>query len=433
MTRQHLLAIIVLLFLAAAVAGAQPTRFAVIGDFGWTGTPESDVAALVHGWSPEFIVTTGDNNYDHGSALTIDANIGQYYHDFISPYTGTYGAGAAENRFFPCLGNHDWEATNAQAYLDYFTLPGIERYYDFVRGPVHFYSLDVDPHEPNGIDTASVQASWLKAHLGSDPEVWKIVYMHHSPFSSCSRHGSYPVLQWPYARWGASAVFSGHDHTYERIHHDGIPYFVNGLGGKSLYPFGTAVAGSQVRYNANYGAMLVDALTDSIVFQFITRAGVTVDRTVLYRKDTSEVSLTDSWNLLSLPMGGAKRPVGEIFPGATSAPFVFRDNDFQIVDSLEPGVGFWLKFPGAAVAHVAGDSLHSLSVPVQRGWNIIGGLPLPFPAAGAITSPPDILTTPFYGYRGLYEAADTLAPGAGYWVRASADGLLIMTLPAAQK
>src|SRR4051794_29076508 len=90
---------------------AQPkdtTRFAVIGDFGSAGKNEQAVAEMVDGWKPEFIVTVGDNNYTLGLAETIDANIGQYYHAYIGDYTGKYGAGSTENRFFPSLGNHDW-------------------------------------------------------------------------------------------------------------------------------------------------------------------------------------------------------------------------------------------------------------------------------------------------------------------------------------
>jgi hypothetical protein len=69
-----------------------------------------DVASQVKGWKPDFILTVGDNNYPKGAASTIDRNIGQYYHDFIYPCRGRYGAGAAINRFFPTLGNHRWRA-----------------------------------------------------------------------------------------------------------------------------------------------------------------------------------------------------------------------------------------------------------------------------------------------------------------------------------
>src|SRR4029077_2269178 len=70
------------------------TCFAIIGDYS-AGTPARDVSNLVKGWNPDFIITTGDTNYPDGQASTIDANIGQYYHEFISPYLGSYGAGSA--------------------------------------------------------------------------------------------------------------------------------------------------------------------------------------------------------------------------------------------------------------------------------------------------------------------------------------------------
>src|SRR4051794_92482 len=45
-------------------------RFAVIGDYGSAGSDEADVATLIRSWNPDFITTTGDNNYDAGCADT---------------------------------------------------------------------------------------------------------------------------------------------------------------------------------------------------------------------------------------------------------------------------------------------------------------------------------------------------------------------------
>ncbi len=224
-------------------------RFAVIGDYGIAGDRARDVSLLVKSWGVDFVITTGDNNYPNGAASTIDANIGQYYSDFIFPYTGSFGSTATRNRFFPSMGNHDWEAAGAAPYLTYFTLPGNERYYEFVQGLVHFFAVDSDPSEPDGISAGSVQGQWLQSRLAASTLPYRIVYMHHAPLSS-AQNGSHPTLQWPYRAWGASTVIAGHDHTYERIMHDGIPYFVNGAGGFSLYNFHTPVNGSAVRFNS---------------------------------------------------------------------------------------------------------------------------------------------------------------------------------------
>ncbi len=248
----------------------QVIRLAVIGDFGSGEQAEQDVAGLVQSWSPDFIITTGDNNYPDGAAETIDEHIGKYYHSYIHPYKGAYGEGADQNRFFPTLGNHDWRSINAGPYLEYFTLPGNERYYDVDLGFVHLFALDSDSNEPDGVGSTSLQGLWLQEKLRASDAAWKIVYMHHPPYSS-GTHGPVGWTRWPYALWGASTVISGHDHTYERILVDGIPFFVNGLGGGAIYSFENIMEGSQVRFNGNYGAMLIEATPDQLTFQFITR------------------------------------------------------------------------------------------------------------------------------------------------------------------
>src|SRR5688500_6312655 len=63
-------------------------RFAVIGDYGHVGQPQLDVSNRVKSWNPELVITVGDNNYPDGEASTIDANVGQYYSQFIAPYSG---------------------------------------------------------------------------------------------------------------------------------------------------------------------------------------------------------------------------------------------------------------------------------------------------------------------------------------------------------
>jgi tartrate-resistant acid phosphatase type 5 len=257
-------------------------RFAVIGDYGLAGQPAEDVAALVKSWQPDLILTTGDNNYPIGAAETIDENIGQYYHDYIYPYIGSFGEGAEINRFFPTLGNHDYGVLGAQPYFEYFTLPGNGRYYDFNWGPVHFFAVNSDSNEPDGFRRDSIQANWLKEGLADSDAIWKIVYMHHPPYSS-GTHGPVPWIQWPFTDWGATAVLSGHDHTYERLSIDGLPYFVNGLGGGPRYAFQSLHPGSQVRFRDDYGAMLVEADESQVVFQFITRRREIVDTFTISR------------------------------------------------------------------------------------------------------------------------------------------------------
>ncbi len=260
--------------------GTPALRFAVIGDYGIAGTQARDVSLLVKSWKVDFIVTTGDNNYMNGSAVTIDSNIGQYYADFIFPYHGGFPSSAVQNRFFPTLGNHDWETPGATPYVDYFTLPGNERYYDVVRPSLHLFMIDSDAHEPDGISPTSTQGAWLQQRLAASASPFRFVFMHHAPFSS-GPNGSTAALQWPYRTWGASAVVASHDHTYERVVRDGLTYVVNGAGGYGLYQFGPPVAGSLVRYNADHGALLVEVVASGASFKFVNRSGTVIDSFVV--------------------------------------------------------------------------------------------------------------------------------------------------------
>lgn len=257
---------------------AAAVRFAVIGDYGEAGPAEAEVAQQVAEWAPDFIITLGDNNYPNGRATTIDDNVGQYYHAFIAPYVGRYGDGADINRFFPSLGNHDWRAPGATPHLEYFNLPGNERYYDFRWGPVHLFALDSDRAEPDGNRADSTQARWLQETMSASSHPWQLVYMHHPPWSS-GDHGSSKHMRWPFAEWGADVVMAGHDHHYERIERDGIVYFVNGLGGNPhRYPVNDPVGGSEVQFRDAHGAMLVEATDETLILRFITADGREVDR-----------------------------------------------------------------------------------------------------------------------------------------------------------
>ena len=318
--------LIPLLFLSGALAlwgrqmNSRPTHaeemsttvhFAIIGDYGahviGQGAAEQAVANLIASWQPDFIITTGDNNYLLGEAATIDANIGQYYADYIYPYTGAYprNAGLNVNRFFPSLGNHDWYTANAAAFDAYFTLPGDEHVYDFVQGPVHFFALDSEPMVSTGV--TSTQALWLQTQLAASTTPWQVVYMHHPPYSSGAAHGSTPLLQWPYRDWGADVVVSGHNHIYERVVVEGLPYFINGLGGMSIQGLGAPIPDSRVRYNADYGAMEVWATPLTMTLQFMTQQGVVIEQCTLW----------------ATPPANPPAPTG---PYVTFFPMVTRDS-----------------------------------------------------------------------------------------------------------
>jgi hypothetical protein len=270
---------------------AQAARWTigVIGDYGAAyagGASFSNVQAvanLIKSWNPDFIITTGDNSYPNNEPSNIDTNIGQFFHEYIHPYVGTFGAGAVSNRFWPSIGNHEWPfgVAGLQPYLDYFTLPGNERYYSHRHGPVELFACVGDQQEPDGALPVSVQSLWLSNALARSTAPWRIVYFHASPYSSSATHGSHTHeadnMLWPFTEWGAAAIYTGHNHLYERILTNGINYVTIGLGGGRIDGFVTPVAGSLSRYNATYGAVRLQVTETNFVSDFINIFGEVID------------------------------------------------------------------------------------------------------------------------------------------------------------
>lgn len=275
------------------------TTFAIIGDYGEAGEPALKVSELVKTWSPDFILTLGDNNYPDGKLKTIQANISDYYGDFIynldapDGYRCTGRANDEEkNRFFPSIGNHDYYNSNSiQPYLSFFSLPEKETYYEFKWGPVHFFALNSGRNgEANCCD--SEQAVWLKEKLAHSISPFKIVYFHHPPYST-SKHGSTESMRWPFKEWGASAVFSGHEHNYQRITRQddpSFPYIINGLGGRSSFykcdvnPLDNSIFDTFC-YNSTFGAIRSIATKEKLIIQFfsISEPTVPVDEFIILR------------------------------------------------------------------------------------------------------------------------------------------------------
>lgn len=294
-------------------------RFAVLGDFGDqnndSGSPEQNVASMVLGWEPQFIITVGDNNYPCGKASTIVAN-SQPYCDYIynpgampSPCAGTATTNQV-NAFFPVPGNHEWYSANATPYLQFFTrLPTNssgtqpnQRYYDLTwktrdnqSSPVHLFAIDSeDPlayegnckltrstatFEPDGATVGSVQYNWYKAAVGQATEPWKIAYFHHAPYSCNNDSDNSEWMQWDFESMGTSAVLTGHQHVYQRFSKKSSkdhPYITNGAGGTELKHHCSKLGsdfGKEQYITGEYGAILAEATDTTITFFFYTTDG----------------------------------------------------------------------------------------------------------------------------------------------------------------
>jgi tartrate-resistant acid phosphatase type 5 len=262
--------------------------FAAVGDFGQDGRDEERVANMIKSRKPMFIVTNGDNNYPKGEQATFDNNVAKHYHKFIKfdyRYRGEYSLrGSKDQRFFTADGNHDVMTRNGKPLHHSIELPGNRRFYNHRLGPVEIFIVNSNPSEPEGVHKKSHQAQWLKHELKHSKAKWKLVFMHHAPYST-GNHGSNIYMQWPYEKWGATAVLAGHDHFYERIVFKRVLFFVNGAGGAELDKRrqDTNIEGSDedFAYDMRHGAMLMRADDQAIVFCFFNDNNKLIDAYLL--------------------------------------------------------------------------------------------------------------------------------------------------------
>jgi uncharacterized protein (TIGR02145 family) len=140
------------------------------------------------------------------------------------------------------------------------------------------------------------------------------------------------------------------------------------------------------------------------------------------------VAVAAGWNLLSLPLLVADPAKASLFPSSSSNAFLY-DGAYRATDTLASGSGFWLKFPAAETVMIGGRGDFHDTIGVRAGWNLVGGISTPAFAGTIRTVPPGIVKSRYFTFTasGGYVPADTLRPGAGYMVKVSGPGLLILT------
>jgi predicted phosphodiesterase len=225
-------------------------QFAVVGDHGSGGRNAMRVAArMVDAYREEpfgLVVHAGD--------LVYYGDLVDRFDEVVTRPFGPLLEAGVELR--PVLGNHEFDYVSTLRALERHGLPG--RYYTFSRGPVDFFMLDSTP--PAMAGDGGAQRAWLEERLAASTAPWRVVVMHHPPYSS-GKHGSDLALREAvddvFVRHGVDLVLSGHDHNYERTTPQrGVTYVVTG-GGAKLSPVDrssfTAVSAERLHF------LLVDA------------------------------------------------------------------------------------------------------------------------------------------------------------------------------
>jgi photosystem II stability/assembly factor-like uncharacterized protein len=136
--------------------------------------------------------------------------------------------------------------------------------------------------------------------------------------------------------------------------------------------------------------------------------------------------LYKGWNLVSIPVNPPDPIAKSLFPAAISNSYRFSDGYLQS-ETLQVGVGYWMKFPARQNISFSGDSVLADTIHLVAGWNLIGTIGHPMPAASVLQDPPSNINSKFFGYSQGYKTADTLRPVHGYWVKVKAPGTIVLS------
>jgi hypothetical protein len=140
----------------------------------------------------------------------------------------------------------------------------------------------------------------------------------------------------------------------------------------------------------------------------------------------TSLSVSEGWNLISVPVQVDDNRKSTLFPTAQSSAFTYHGN-YTVAESLELGSGYWLKFNAGEEITLFGDYCTTDTISLVAGWNIIGSISTPIDTRTISTDPPDIIISNFYSYTNGYVISDTIYPAKGYWVKSNSTGKLILS------
>jgi 3',5'-cyclic AMP phosphodiesterase CpdA len=158
-------------------------------------------------------VLLGDNVYPSGDPARLPDTV-----------FGPFAAVLDHAPLHAILGNHDVKDGNGDAQADALGMPG--RWWAEHLGDVLLVGLDSTT--PDDAD----QRAWLEHTLATATEPWRIVLLHHPPYSAGyqgSNDEARAAFSPLFERYGVQLAVSGHDHDYQRSEPiDGVTYLVTG-------------------------------------------------------------------------------------------------------------------------------------------------------------------------------------------------------------
>lgn len=202
---------------------APTLRMAIAGDTGDSGSHLDAVANAIDALGAEdpydALLLLGDTVYPDGDPRRLPETV-------FGPFGTTLGRGAS---LYAILGNHDVLGGFGEAQMAALGQPG--RWWSVHLGDIHLVGLD-----SNDLDNPD-QLEFLDETLRTSESRWKIVALHHPPYSAGyqgSNQQARDLIVPIVTRHHVQLVLSGHDHDYQRSNPiDGVVYVVSGAGSGS--------------------------------------------------------------------------------------------------------------------------------------------------------------------------------------------------------
>jgi acid phosphatase type 7 len=236
---------------------------------------QRQTARLIRRIDPRAVLTLGDNQYPDGR-----------FADFMDSYRPTWGR--FRRRTHPTPGNHEYNSPGARGYFRYFRRRAHRRAggtYGVRLGAWQLVSIN----SGNGLSARDLRRT--RRILARGRGRCELAFWHHPRWSSGSVHGPDPSMGplWKALfRRGVDVALNGHDHFYERFglmtpsgrraRRTGIRQFTVGTGGRSLYPAGPRVRGSQKVIDDRFGVLRLVLHPRSYSWRFVAVGGHVLDR-----------------------------------------------------------------------------------------------------------------------------------------------------------
>ncbi len=138
------------------------------------------------------------------------------------------------------------------------------------------------------------------------------------------------------------------------------------------------------------------------------------------------------WNLIGLTVEADPDSIQAKLQNAAASGVFEYNGGYTEISNMEAGKGYWVKFSGDELQELQGLPFADLTVDLQQGWNLISGVGGALPVSMIQDADGIFLSRTVYAFDQMYASSDTLQPGTGYWVRASADGTVRLTHPKIQ-